>query len=200
LGKRRNTADWVREAAEGRRTAIGYFVQEFDLLLLKTVRRHLGASRFRNEGDDLLQALKLAIITALPKLRGRDRPAVVAWLNKLIRSRILDWERSQRAAKRRPESTPLRLQRTGGLDVASRAPTPHTTSVRAEEIERVRKAIDLTPERYRPVLRFILEKAPQTKEIAAFVRKEQEAARKFSERAVAHLQRALRELDETASA
>jgi RNA polymerase sigma factor (sigma-70 family) len=180
----------LRAAVGGERTAMAQLIHRYEPLLRDSVRRHLGPARFDREGEDLLQILRLAIVERLPSLQGRDRSSLTAWLKKVIRSRILDWEKSQRAARRSPTRPVVRLM-TDAVGPSDSGPSPSRVVSDGEERGRFRRAIDRVPVRYRAVLRFLHENDPSPEEVAGFLRKSPEAARKFLSRALTHLRRLL---------
>jgi RNA polymerase sigma factor (sigma-70 family) len=175
-------------AREGDRRARDRLLACCEPLLRARVRRHLAARRFDSEGDDLLQTIRLAIVQKLPSLRAGDPGSFLSWVEKLVRSRILDWERA-RGGK---AAIPGDVGRVWGAEPAAPTPTPSRIMMGEEERARIAGAIEKVPERYREVLRIIVREDPGPEEVAARMGKGAEAARKFTERALAHLGRALR--------
>jgi len=157
-------------------------------LLSARVRRRLSARRFAAEGDDLLQTIRLSIIEKLPALHACDPGSFLSWLEKLVRCRILDWERARGGRPPVPGSGAAE----GGPDRAAPTPTPSRILMDEEARARIAGAIDRVPARYREVLRLIARKDPGAEEVAAFLGKGPDAARKFIERALLHLGQALR--------
>jgi RNA polymerase sigma factor (sigma-70 family) len=168
-------------------TARGRLIEICDPILLSRVRRHLSPERFRTEGEDVLQGLRLALLKALPSVRSDDAGSFLSWLEKLVRCRLRDWDRA-RASARRPE---MSLQDTDCPEVAAPISTPSRIVMSEEEAERVLLAIEKVPELYREVLRVIVREDPGPEAIAASLGKSPEAARKFVARALRHLKRTL---------
>jgi RNA polymerase sigma factor (sigma-70 family) len=188
-----STADLAERAARKDPAAAGKLIERCDPFLRAEVRRRMGPALFRSEGEDVLQMIRLAVFQALPGLRGRDRRSILAWMRKVVRSRLLDWERSRRAAGRSPSRPIERLQATGRSDVAASTPTPSRLALDREGLERLGRAIGEIPARYQELIWFIYREQPSPDEVARFVGKGHEAARKFTARALFHLRRALRD-------
>jgi RNA polymerase sigma factor (sigma-70 family) len=184
----------IEAASRGQRAAMEALLERYEPLLRAAVRGHLGPGRFQNEGEDLLQMLRLTIIEALPSLRTHEPCSFEAWLKKVVRNRLLDWEKHQRARRRHPSKPILRLRTTNAAEVAGLGTTPSRIVSRREDHQRLRRAIELVPERYRGLLRLMYEKDPSPAEVAEFLEKPPEAARKFTARALDHLQRVLTKL------
>jgi RNA polymerase sigma-70 factor (ECF subfamily) len=183
-----STRGLLESAVAGGAEAQVRLIARFEPLVRSLVWRHLGPARFRSEGEDALQVLRLALIRSLPRLKARDRAAFVAWLRKLVRSRVLDLDRRSRA---RGGGAVLDLDGTGAPEPAAGTPTPSRIVMDREELARMRAAIERVPERYRPVLRLIVEEEPTPVEVSAFLGKGGEASRKFVARALVHLRREL---------
>jgi RNA polymerase sigma factor (sigma-70 family) len=181
----------IAAASGGDSGASGRLLARYDSLLLSFVRRRLGPARFRAEGEDLLQVIRLSITQAMPQVRARDRAAFGAWLKKLVRSKFLDWERRRMRERKRPDGAPLSLDGSWGASFPAATPTPSLILLRKEKKERLARAIESVPERYRPLLRLLSEEDPTLREVAAFLGKPIEPARKFVSRALGHLKRAL---------
>jgi RNA polymerase sigma factor (sigma-70 family) len=187
-----STAESLSAAAGGDPAAAGRLIARFEPVLRREVRRFLGPARFREEGEDLLQTVRLQIVRKLPSIRARDRGAWAVWLRTVARNACLDWKKSQGRARRRPES-PQRIVRlpTAAPDLPAASPTPSRILLKHEESERLYRAIEKVPERYRRLLRLLAERDPEPEEVARFLGKEAEAARKFTARALLHLRQAL---------
>ena len=71
-GSRLSTTELLADAAGGQSTAVGKLILRLEPYLRTSVRRYLGEKRFRDEGDDLLQAIRLAIVRGLPSLRSLE--------------------------------------------------------------------------------------------------------------------------------
>jgi len=187
-----STAESLSAATGGDSAAAGRLIRRFEPLLRREVRRFLGPERFREEGEDLLQTVRLQILRRLPSVRARDRGGWAVWLRTVARNACLDWRKSQRRARRRPES-PQRIVRlpTALPDLPAGSPTPSRILLKREESERLYRAIEKVPERYRRLLRLLAERDPEPQEVARFLGKECEAARKFTARALLRLRQAL---------
>lgn len=185
------TTELLAAAVSGQRTAVGSLILRLEPYLRTCVHRYLGERRFRDEGEDLLQVIRLAIVRGLPGLRSLERRPFKAWLRQVIRSRLLVWSRGQRARRRRPEAPVVNFGTANGEDVPSEVATPSEVVRGREEIELVRKAIERVPAQYREVLRFVFETEPSNEELAAFLDRSPDAARKFVARGLAHLKEVL---------
>ena len=175
-------------ARRGDRRARERLLECCEPLLESRVRRRLPPGKGSTDADDLLQTIRLAIVEKLHFLRSDDPGSFLSWVEKLVRSRIIDWER---ARGRRPEVA-AGLGGEGCPEPAAPTLTPSRILMGEEERARVARAIGSVPERYRSVLRLIVREDPGPGKVAAFLGKEPEAARKFIERALAHLGRILR--------
>jgi len=187
-----STAESLSAAAGGDAAAAGRLIARFEPVLRREVRRFLGSERFREEGEDLLQTVRLQVLRSLPSVRARDRGGWATWLRTVARNACLDWEKSQRRARRRLES-PQRLVRlpTAAPDLPADSPTPSRILLKREESERLFRAIEKAPERYQGLLRLLAERDPDPEQVARFLGKEPEAARKFTARALLRLRQAL---------
>ncbi len=191
-GSEKSTTTLFDEVSSGRRTAIGQLILLYEPLIEHWVRRYLGPRRFARDGEDVLQSIRVVLIEKLPALRQKSRQSLVAWLQKVVRTKISDWEKTSRATRRHPRRPVISLVATNAPEVAAATPTPSRILHGAEEVERLTLAIESVPMRYRGVLRFIHETNPTPAEVAAYVGKEPDAARKFTARALDHLRRVLR--------
>jgi RNA polymerase sigma factor (sigma-70 family) len=177
-------------ASRGERAAQERLLRAYDPFLRARAREHLGAVRFDRDGDDLLQTLRLALVLALPGLRGRDRASFAAWLRRLVRCRILDWEKARRGGRGSKART-ARLETVTFDGLVASTPSPSHVLMNREASRILEDAIGRVPERYRAVLRLIRDRQPPVEQLAAILEKSPEGARKFVERAVAHLRRVL---------
>ncbi|MBI4602492.1 MAG: sigma-70 family RNA polymerase sigma factor [Planctomycetes bacterium] len=178
-------------AAQGDSDARGRLLERFEPLLVRCARKHLGRERFAGEGEDLLQVLRMSVAASVGSFRGDSTPSFLAWLKKVLRSRLQDWERGRRSPRRNPGAPVLSLSATDAPEVAASGPTPSRVLLKREEAQRLRQAIERVPPRYRDLLRLLCEKYPSPAEVAAFLKKDPEAARKVVARALAHLRRVL---------
>lgn len=184
----------IEDAALGGRTALGHLILAYDPLVLAEVRRLLGPRRFAAHGDDVLQNIRLALVKGLPGLKVKNRAVLCAWIRTLVRRQVLDWAKARNAARRLPSRRRVHLDRTDSPQLAAPTPTPSRILLHREQVELIRRAIQAAPPRYREVLRFIHEESPTLGDLMAFTGKSREAARKFVERALGHLESALAEI------
>ncbi len=187
-----STTVLLEAACTGDTAARDKLIARYEPRLRSWVRRELGAKRFRNEGDDVLQTVLVSIVQSLSGLRKRTTQAFNVWLNRLIKSRILDLEKAKRRLRRAPANPHQKLLTTILPDIAAKTPTPSRILITKEQRARIERAIAVVPARYQGVLRFILAGSPSPEDVAAYVEKSPEAARKFVTRALRHLQRAVR--------
>ena len=108
-----------------------------------------------------------------------------------VRRQVLDWAKARNAARRLPSRRRIHLDRTDSPQLAAPTPTPSRILLHREQVELLRRAIQVVPPRYREVLRFIHEESPTLEELMEFTGKSREAVRKFVERALGHLESAL---------
>lgn len=177
----------VEQSSAGRRTALGLILEKYEPLLITTVRRYLGPKLFDRDGEDVLQAVRLEVLRSLPRLRQKNRRVLAAWLKKVARTKALDWRKALRARRQNSSSLPISLDAPNAPQIEARGPSPSRLALTREAMERLRAAINALPPRYQEVARFICEKAPTARELAAFLGKDPEPARKFAARALAHL-------------
>lgn len=188
----RSTTTLFDAVSSGRRTAIGQLILLYEPLIDNWVRGYLGPRRFAREGDDLLQTIRITLVEKLPGFHRRSPQSLVAWLRRVVRTKVSDWERKRRVARRAPDRPLVSLDATNAPEVVSVDPTPSRILLGKEELEQLKTAIEALPVRYQGVLRFIHAKNPTPEQIAAYVDKDLEASRKFTARALHHLKRALR--------
>jgi len=188
--KTRGTTRDLQAALGGDRSALNSLFERLDPFLRGEARRLLGPERFAAEGEDLLQQVRLSVMRALDGVQARDGSSLRAWLKTIVRTRHLDLLKSSRAERRGGKRPAAGL--TAALGIPAPGPSPSGEFLRKEESEQIRRAIEATPEQYRAVLRFILENDPDPAEVAQFLGKEAEAARKFVSRALNRLKQALK--------
>jgi RNA polymerase sigma factor (sigma-70 family) len=181
----------IAAARDGQRNAAGRLIERFEPLLRSCVRRHLGPKRFRADGEDALQVVRLAVFRGLGGLRARDRRSLEAWIRKVVHNRLLDWDEQRRAHRRTSGRGAVSLLATDAPEVSAPTPSPSRILIVREDLARLAEAIDRVPPRYRTVLWFIFEEDPTPAELALFLKKEPDAARKFVARALKHLERGL---------
>lgn len=181
----------VLAARDGDAGAQGRLLTRFDPLLRGYLHRKLGGERFRAEGEDLLQEIRLAVVKGLPAFRGRDRAALVAWLRRITQRKTIDWERRRRARRRGPGGRVRDLSATDAAEVPAGSETPSQHFLRKEELEGVLRALETLPETYRNDLRIVLTEAPEPQDLAARLGRGQEATRKLVSRALQELRRVL---------
>jgi len=185
------TRELIVRAIQGDRAALGEILAHFEPVIRATVLRHLGPGRMSVDGDDALQIVRMGVLEAIPGVRESRPSALGAWIRKVAASRLIDWEKARRSSRRSSDRPILSLVATDAPEVAGKALTGSRILMRAEEKRRLERAIEQVPDRYRPVLRFILSHEPTPAELSSFLLKETEAARKFVGRALEHLKRAL---------
>ena len=189
-GQTGGTTRDLQAALGGDRAALNSLFERLDPFLRSEARRLLGPKRFAAEGEDLLQQVRLSVMRALDGVHARDGGSLRSWLKTIVRSRHLDLEKS-RGAERRGGNRPASRLGSAVLGIPAPGPSPSGVFLRKEEARRLHAAIDATPERYQAVLQFIAENDPEPDEIAQFLGKEPDAARKFVGRALTHLRQAL---------
>ena len=181
----------IEAAASGDTAAQGFLLEKLEPLLRRSALRCLGPERFSVEGDDLLQAARLSIAQSLRSFRSRDRTSLAVWVRKVVESRFLDRERARRRSSRDPGHAMVSLCATDAPEVASAGPTPSRVVMHREEVEALERAIESVPERYRAVLKLLIECHPSPSEVARSLGKPPDAARRFVGRALGHLRKAL---------
>jgi RNA polymerase sigma factor (sigma-70 family) len=185
----------LESACSGSRTAAGEVIARVDSVIIAIIRRYLGPRCGSGDEEDLRQEIRLAVNHGLRNVRQRDRASLIAWIKKVARSRIIDWERQRRARRRAPGVALLRMDTTNAPEIpARRENTPSQELMRAEERDLVERALELVKPRYRPLLELIYRRAPSAAELAEFLGKEPEAARKHAARALSELKRAIHRL------
>ncbi len=188
----RTTQLQLEAATNGDANAQGQLLSRFDPVLRDAVQSYLRRDRFLAEGDDLLQEVRMAILRALPGFRGRDRASFVAWVRQVSTTKAIDWERRRRSRRRAPRGRIGSLSATDAPEPVARGEAPSRILLRREEHERILRAIEGVPERYRAVLRLIVTESPEPGELAARLGRGPDAARKLVSRALAALRKALR--------
>ena len=63
---------WISAALKGQQTAAMGLLESYDALVHSLVLRHLGPSRFRDEGEDLVQEIRLSFLRHLRQLFQSD--------------------------------------------------------------------------------------------------------------------------------
>jgi len=184
-------AEILDRATSGDRDAQEELLAWCEPQLRARVVRMLSPARFRSEGDDLLQTIRMEILKALLSLRTRSAGAFQGWVGKLVRCRVLDWQRAKHKARRIPTRAQVSLQKTDAPEPPAAGPSPSRILMSREQRAQLVRAIERVPERYRAVLRLIQAQEPTLRDLAAFLGKEPDAARKFIGRALAHLKEEL---------
>ena len=177
--------------APGQRTALGRLIVAYDPLVVAEVRRLLGPRHFAAHGEDVLQNIRLALVKGIPGLRAKNQAALAAWIRTLVQRQVLDWAKARGAARRVPSRKLVRLDGPGSPQLAADTPTPSRIVLLREQKELIRRAIETTRARYRDVLRFICERSPTEEALEKFTGKSGDRHRKFVERALQHLERAV---------
>jgi RNA polymerase sigma-70 factor (ECF subfamily) len=185
-------------ACRGEAGARDLLLQYCEPLILSRVKGRLTLQQFRAEGEDILQSIRCSIVRSLPSLRSDKVPSFLSWLEKLVGCRLSDWERAGRGANKPNGKVPVSLDAEGVPEPAAPGTTPSRQLISEEERARLRKAVEKVPERYRPSLLLICERDPGLPEVARFLGKSPEAARKFLDRALLHLKKAIGPLKTTA--
>ncbi len=185
-------AEVLERACGGDREAQALLLATSEPHMRALAARMLARARFASDGEDVLQSVRLELIKALPGLRTRAAGAFHVWLARLVRSRVLDWQKARRRGRRIPTKAQVSLQKTDAPEPRAAAASPSQIAMRREQREQLARAIERVPERYRPVLRLIQAQEPTPEALAAFLGKEPEAARKFVGRALAHLRETLK--------
>ena len=186
-----NLSSLLAGLCRGETEARDLLLEYCEPLILSWVKRRLTPQQFRAEGEDVLQSIRCALIRSLPSLRSEKVPSFISWLKKLVGSRLSDWERARCSARKLNGKAPVSLDAEGVPEPAAPGPTPTRQLIGAEERARLRRAIENVPERYRPSLLLVCERDPGLPEVARFLGKSPEAARKFLERAFMHLKKAI---------
>lgn len=184
-------AEIIDRARSGDREAQERLLAWSEPQLHAFVVRTLSPERFRSEGEDVLQTIRMELIKAMHSLRTLTPGAFRGWLGKLVRCRVIDWQRAKRKARRIPTRAQVSLQRTDVPEPRADSASPSRILMGREQRAQLARAIERVPERYRAVLRLIHAREPTLEELAAFLGKQTDAARKFVGRALAHLKIAL---------
>jgi RNA polymerase sigma-70 factor (ECF subfamily) len=182
-------AEAVSRCLAGDTAAFEGLVRKYQPAVYATAYYYVG--RY-NAAEDVAQEAFWAAYRSLPRL---EEPAAFAgWLREITCRSAANWLR--RHAKRLDNETPLPQRRTVNIEDVRQSPAGRLEE--GERLERVRKAIDALPQRYRlpVVLRYVQELSYD--EIAAFTGESREEIRGVLQRAGRQLRIMLSDEDEAA--
>ena len=174
-------AQLVARCLEGDKSAFGELVKRYQGAVYATAFYYVG--RY-GSAEDVAQEAFWSAYRSLPRLNRHE--AFGAWLKEVTCRTASNWLR--RHGKRIKNETPLPMRRTVSIEDMRQG--PEAQAEKKETFERVQKAIDTLPERYRlpVVLRYLQELSYE--EISAFTGESKEELRGIIQRA----QRQLRDL------
>jgi RNA polymerase sigma-70 factor (ECF subfamily) len=176
----------VAQCLEGNTDAYGRLVQRYQGAVYATAFYYAG--RY-GAAEDIAQEAFLAAYRALPRLRDPSRFG--PWLKEITCRTAANWLR--RNAKRLNAETPLPFRRT--VDLEDYRESPGRRLERDERLQRVQRAIESLPERYRlpVVLRYLQELTYD--EISDFTGESRDEVRGLLQRAGRQLRELLADLD-----
>lgn len=161
------TAMLIDGALRGDVDAVGALLERLrPRVVLWATSRMSRDLRSRVDPEDVTQDILLAVHQGIGTFTGTDPRAFLAWVFRIGENRIRDAADYHGAAKRQP-APPLSVSQV----------SPSMGVARAEEIERVRAAIDRLKDEHREVIRLRrLEERP-TAEVAALMGRSETAVR-----------------------
>ncbi len=167
-------AHYVRQSLEGDTEAFGCLVEKYQGPVYATAYHYVG--RY-GAAEDIAQEAFLQAYKSLRRLRDANRFG--PWLKEIACRTAANWLRKN--VRRMANETPLPFRRTISLEDVREGPGKGVE--RAELYERVQKAIDALPERYRLpiVLRYLQELSYD--EISEFTGETREEIRGILQRA-----------------
>lgn len=180
-------AELVFRCLEGDTDAYSVLVQRYQGAVYATAYYYAG--RY-GAAEDIAQESFWAAYRSLPHLKEAEKFG--AWLKEITTRTAANWLR--RNLSRLRNETPLPHRRTISLEDARQGPSHRLE--RGERYERVQRAIDALPERYRlpVVLRYLQELSYD--EISQFTGESRDEVRGILHRAARHLREILSDLDE----
>ena len=176
----------VLRCLTGDTDAYGTLVQRYQGSVYATAYYYVGR---HGAAEDIAQDALLAAYRSLPRLKDPD--SFGPWLRQVTTRTAANWLR--RNGDRLAAETPLPYKRTVSIEDAREG--PRGSSERQEQLERVQRAIDSLPERYRlpVVLRYLQEQSYQ--EISDYTGESKEEIRGILQRASRQLRELLTESD-----
>lgn len=175
------------QCLDGDTEAYGTLVERYEQAVYATAFYYAG----RHGGaEDIAQDAYLAAYRSLPSLRDPERFA--PWLKEITCRTAANWLRKH--GPRIYNETPLPHRRT--IQIEDVRQGPEALAERQERFDRVQRAIEALPERYRlpVVLRYMQELSYE--EIAGFTGQTRDEVRGLLQRAGEQLRELLREEDE----
>lgn len=177
-----NDAQLVRRCLDGDVDAYADLVQRYQTSVYATAFYYVG--RYGGS-EDVAQDALLAAYRSLPRLKKPE--SFGPWLKEITCRTASNWLR--RNARRMKHETPLPYKRTLSIEDAREG--PRSATERQERIERVQKAIDTLPVRYRlpVILRYLQELSYE--EISRFTGESHDEVRGILQRAGRQLRQVL---------
>ena len=163
------------------------------------VRLRTGAKlRAKMESLDILQDAFLASLRGLDKFSYRNEGDFFHWICRVAENRIRDQAEHFAAGKRDiAKERPLEMQRPsvqsvfGPINELATSASPATKVVRAEDIQRLERAVDALPEDQREALLLVRYEQLSLAEAAGIMKKTRDAVRMLVARAIVALSKNL---------
>ncbi len=176
--RQKSDAELVQQCVEGDTDAFAVLVRRYQGAVFATAFYYVGR---HGVAEDVTQEAFWAAYRSLPYLRDPEK--LGAWLREVTTRTAANWLR--RNAPRLKHETPLPHRRTISIEDARLGPAEVLAS--RELFERVQRAIDTLPERYRlpVVLRYVQELSYE--EISRFTGESHDEIRGILHRAGRHL-------------
>lgn len=190
-------ADWLRDARDGSREALGQLLEACRLYLLKVANDQLDpALEAKLSPSDIVQETFLEAQRDFGGFQGRTEDEWRAWLRRLLLNNLISATRSYRNTNKRQLGRELRVDDAALANLADSGNSPAAPLRQREQCESVGNAIRQLPEHYRDVIIWRNYERLSFDDIGQRLGKSAEAARKLWARALEQLQQLLEPTDE----
>lgn len=182
----------VALAKDGSFSVLGQLLDQYRDHLLGVARRKIGHDlAAKVSPSDVVQETFAQALRGFPKFAGHSEADLRAWLRQMLLNNIRDAQKHWRRAKRQiNREAPLAVHAEGNAiagAIPAPGPTASTAMRRAEDCDRLRKALTKLSADYRQVIEMKSFQERSYEEIGQAMSRTSEAARKLWTRAIDQL-------------
>ena len=190
-----NSSQWLAEARQGSREALGQLLEAYRAYLLLLAQRELDPElRSKGGASDLVQQTFLEAQRDFSHFRGETEAELAGWLRQILMNNLASFSRRYRETAKRKLGCEVSLeaapQDQEGLRqaLADPAANPVQEAIHHEEAGLVNSALGRLPEDYRQALLLRYRDGLSFEEIGRHLQRSPNAASKLWLRAVERLQ------------
>lgn len=185
--------EWLRQAREGSRNALGHALDACRQYLLMVANEHLPRELRAKAGpSDLVNVTIVEAVKNFDHFQGGTAEQLLAWLTTILNRRIANFIRDFSESEKRRVDREVPLAQVHDNFVSDDGETPSKEAVRREDAEGLEVAVNRLSPDHRQVMLLHYKEHLSFEEIAPQMNRSIDAVRQLWKRAFAELKRLLR--------